>query len=703
MPRLLKGHIKARGARFQASVPLTHGTSERAYANFDTRVQAEAWCALAVAAIEAGQSIPPAEAVTNPTWLPPSDPNPILPTRSMTLSSSPEPAVSLDDGDPMPTVSRSTMMTVAEIAADWFAEVYIDGRSASAERAARVEANVRRHVVAFLAPILDSGQVLTREAYRAHLAALGRPKPEPGKRGRGRPATPGMAQDTIRDIRRCLDGVLRHGIQLGAWTLPFDTTDVRTPRTRRPKTPKSAGLSLTEVAAIAEHMHAVHQLTLWACRILTLRIGEAYGIKVGDLAPTNDGTGRGLLWLHAQGGRVFTVADGDRLVRTDHKEGMKHEFSERMQLVPAPLMALFGDAIEVFHTDPGTGNVNLDARLIPGLHRAGISGQHGFRHALARASQEAGVVKTAINGFERVVVGTPTPKDLRASAVTDLEWVPGLDPTALRRFAGHAPGTDVHALHYVIDRPGNAKAIEVCEALERLIAIELPAGLRIPTAVPCTTRVQPELNNRAHHIDDRLRALCWLVTDTGDVDNSDPWLGVADVAALLDQSPVTIRRWVREGRLPARMGKSNGSIGHRIRQSAVVAFTQAENTRVTLADMQEHTGVNYHRLHRWIQRFQLAHEQAGERGVALPQTTVDELVRLAHLEHSLQQAGMTYADAARELGVQSRTIAVRVDLGVLESLPELGPDGRPYVTRVSVQLAKRRPSLMRTRPNRRRK
>lgn len=588
---------------------------------------------------------------------------------------------------------------MADVATDWFTEVYVDGRSAEPERAARVKSVLRRYVVAFLAPILDTGGTLTREAYRTHLATLGRPQPHDGKRGR--PATHGMAQDTIGDIRRCLDGVLRHGIQQGAWTLPFDTADVRTPRTRRPKPVKSAGLSLHEVASIAEHMHAVHQLTLWACRILTLRIGEAYGIKVGDLAPVNDGSGRGLLWLHAQGGRVFTVADGDRLVQTDHKEGMKHAFSERMQLVPAPLMELFSEAIEVFHADPVTGDIDLNARLIPGLQQAGVSGQHGFRHALTRACREAGVLKTAVNGFERVVIGTPTPKDLRASAVTELEWVPGLDPTALRRYAGHAPGTDIHALHYVIDRPGNAKAVEVCEALERLITIELPDGLRIPTAIPCTTRVQSELSMRSQHIDDRLRASGWFVSDADDPYDNDAWLSVEDAALLLDRTPATVRRWIREGRLPARLGKASGAVGHRVRESTVMAFAQTENNRVTLTDMQERTGVNYHRLRRWVQRFDLPIEGVGERSVSLPSITVDELTRLAQLERKLGLVGMPYADAARELGVQSRTISTRVRLGVLDALPECGPDGQQYVTRSSVQRAIRRPSLMASRPSRR--
>ena len=42
-------------------------------------------------------------------------------------------------------------------------------------------------------------------------------------------------------------------------------------------------------ARIAEHMHAVHQVKSWKCRIVTLRLGEAHGVRVNDLKALNDG------------------------------------------------------------------------------------------------------------------------------------------------------------------------------------------------------------------------------------------------------------------------------------------------------------------------------------------------------------------------------------------------------------------------------
>ena len=43
-------------------------------------------------------------------------------------------------------------------------------------------------------------------------------------------------------------------------------------------------------ARFFEDMYAVHRVTLWTCRILTLRLGEANGVRVGGLKDLNDGT-----------------------------------------------------------------------------------------------------------------------------------------------------------------------------------------------------------------------------------------------------------------------------------------------------------------------------------------------------------------------------------------------------------------------------
>ena len=682
MARPAKGNVFLRpGGRFQASVPAEKGSTKRRYELFDTKAQAKAWCQLAIECLEQGLPSPSRDAV-----LADGDPS-----RTTRMPSAPAKA--------SPPVVR---MTVEQVTDAWFHEVYIDGRSGGADRANTVRAMLNRRVVPFLKPIFDKGRSLSRDEYRTYLGDLGRPSDVHEGHRRGPRTFEGLSQDTLSDVRRCLDAVIKLGMASAGWDVPFDLADVRTPRSRRKAPPKAAGLSLAEVARIAEHMHAVHQVTLWTCRVLTLRLGEAYGMRVQDLVALGDGTGRGLLWLHAQGGKKFHEFEGERMVRKHHKEGMKHGYSERMQLVPAQLMRLYDHVIEIFHTDPVTGEIDGTARLVPGMVVNDSGGQETFRLALKNAAEAAGVSTVTLNGFTRRELGLPNPKDLRSSAVTDLEWVPGLDPTALRRFAGHAPGKDVHALHYVVDQPVNDKIVQVCQAMEGLIDKALPQGLLIPTTRKCTTGTQPLLRARAADIDTRLREHGWLLTAADEAD--DPWLTVEEVAELLGQAPTTIRRWAREGRLEASLGSTRGGThrGHKIRRSAAVAFYEQDAVRVSLTDMEERTGVSYHRLYNWISRFNLPTESGGERMIHLPDETVAEIERLVDLERELQEEGMPFAEAAERLGVQSRTIDSRVRMGMLEELRTCGPDGTRYVARASVRQAEQRPELMtRRRPKRR--
>ena len=682
MGRALTGSVVARpGGRFQASIRVAPGNPARRYELFDTKAQATAWCALAASNLVEG--------------LP-------LPSRDVVLGKEDPSRSARPKSEPVVTPPPRVRLTVEQVTDAWFHEVYIDGRSGGADRANTVRAMLNRRVVPFLQPIFDKGASLTREQYRTYLGDLGRPSEVHRVERRG-PRTPeGLSQDTLSDVRRCLDAVIKLGMASAGWEVPFDIADVRTPRSRRRAAPKAASLSLTEVAQIAEHMHAVHQVTLWTCRILTLRLGEAYGMRVGDLMPLGDGSGRGLLWLHAQGGKKFHEFDGEDVVRTHHKEGMKHAYSERMQLVPAQLMRLYDHVIDVFHTDPNSGQVDKAARLVPAMVVGDAGGQETFRLALKSAANAAGVSTVTINGFDRQELRLPNPKDLRASAVTDLEWVPGLDPTALRRFAGHAPGTDVHALHYVADQPVNEKIVQVCQAMEDLISRALPNGLMVPTVRKCTTGSQPLLQVRAIDIETRLRQHGWLLTEAEEAE--DPWLSIDEVAEFLGQSPTTIRRWTREGRIHASPGNARGGTnrGHKIRRSAALAIAELDEQRLSLTDLEEKTGVSYHRLYNWIRRFKLLVESGGERLLFLPPATVNEIERLIALESELQEVGMPFAEAATKLGVQSRTIDSRARMGTLDELPHCGPDGTRYVSRESVQRAIAQPELMtRRRPKRR--
>lgn len=61
---------------------------------------------------------------------------------------------------------------------------------------------------------------------------------------------------------------------------------------------------ITQCAEIAGRLHVIHQFALWLMRLLGLRIGEAYGILVGDILDQGPGL-PGAVTLRAQGGRKY--------------------------------------------------------------------------------------------------------------------------------------------------------------------------------------------------------------------------------------------------------------------------------------------------------------------------------------------------------------------------------------------------------------
>ena len=168
--------------RFQASVPVERGSARRHYEMFDTKAQADAWCALAVANLAAGLPLPSRGAV-----LCNGDPS----RRARTPSARP------------PVPDARVRLTVEQVTDSWFHEVYVDGRSGGAGRANSVRAMLNRRVVPFLTPIFDTGSPLTREAYRTYLGDLGRPSEVQQRGQRGPKTREGLSQETLSG-RRCV-------------------------------------------------------------------------------------------------------------------------------------------------------------------------------------------------------------------------------------------------------------------------------------------------------------------------------------------------------------------------------------------------------------------------------------------------------------------------------------------------------------------
>lgn len=251
----------------------------------------------------------------------------------------------------------------------------------------------------------------------------------------------GLSQPVVADALWVLRRVLAFARANGLVPPGFDPTeglnapmpDEVAARTRRP-TCQPRPLNLAECARIATHLHPVHQLVLWLQRVMGLRISEAFGLLVDDVIDLGD---TGLLLVRGQGGRAFRVRDDEgRVASVQYKERTKTEAGTRVLVLPAAMLEPLRIAIEAFHTDPDTGEVDETARLVPGLRTADESGQLSFREAFEVAAAAEGLSSSEL-GF-RV-----SPHLLRKSVATDLAWRPGIEDAVRRRFLGHRASDDV--------------------------------------------------------------------------------------------------------------------------------------------------------------------------------------------------------------------------------------------------------------------
>ena len=484
----------------------------------------------------------------------------------------------------------------------------------------------------------------------------------------------GYNSGSMRDIRRTLDAILACGCNTSGWKLGFSTAEVPNPLGRR-RTPKRTKLTVRDCVAMAEHMHPVSQTALWLIRVLGLRVSEAYGMRVGDIV--DDGV-RGVVPIHAQGGRSFLVDDHDGTSRkVGDKEELKTETSYRELVLPEQLMHLIRVVIQVFHTDED-GVVNNDARLIPELTAGSLDSQGSFRTALKSAARTAGV--TLGQDPDTLEPLLPRPHDGRAGLVTDLAW-DDVNETARRRWAGHSAGDDVHSRHYILDDPSLNGPARVAEALEVLLEAEAPDGLLVPTTMSCTTGRQPLLQARKEHLDRELLGIGWMrvAQDT----NDQTVLTAAQTAMTLRQSMTTVHRWRRDGRFGP---TSRNAAGHHLFPVTEVLRVQDElASQRGLATLSTEWDVPYERLHWYIKRHQLVVEKRDDRVLLVPPETEAALHEIVCGYRTLEERAMTISDAALQLGRAPLAIDGLIRDGVLVLDSMVGPNNARYVTRASIE------------------
>ncbi len=483
---------------------------------------------------------------------------------------------------------------------------------------------------------------------------------KPLRRGRPRQGA-GLSTGSAGNIMWVLAKVVEFARNNGV-TIVGDPTAGMTSKRSRNRTPRADRnvVSLAATRSLAAHMHVVHQAVLWMMRLLGMRISEVYGIKVADVL--DDGGRYAVVRLRAQGGRKFLVRRGDDIVTVDEKEQLKNGESYRAIIVTGTVLTLVRGLIHAFHTS-ADGTVDYDARLVPGIQSENKSGQHSFRMGLSAAL--AGERLTDPGKLEDKVV----PHDLRKGLTTDLEWSEGLHRLALLRMFGHAPGDDVHGLAYTLDKPNHASSRAVADRVHEMVSAELNGLTVVPTPKEPSWGKDNPIRARLDHIRGALAELGWLALhEPGTCDASEPVLDTAQIASLLGQPISTVRTWLSAGVIPAETHPGpNGRDQWYARMADVMAFQEAEATKVHLHDVAAQVGSTYHQVYVAMNRMGLDLARDPRTGEYL----VTDEARAALVEHfeterSMQDRTVTINEAASRLKVSPVVVLAWVRTGRLE-------------------------------------
>jgi len=440
-------------------------------------------------------------------------------------------------------------------------------------------------------------------------------------------------------------------------------------------------MHLRHVRPIAAHLPVVQQLSLWLERILGVRIGEGFGPYVGDFVDFGDASAvAGCLAIGKQGGRPFQVLEDGVIVRRPSKEQLKTDQSVRVIPLPRQLVALIRVVVAAFHTDPVRGEVDMSARLVPGLRVHDESGQQAHRNALKAAASAAAT--------DEARFGRIHPHRFRADLITDLQRAK-VDPVAARRFVGHIAGDTVHERNYMLDPADVTPTVlheafdEVIAAIEASIDKQLGGSLMVPTAERETWGRSNRLYSRRAHIYATLAAAGWFVEPQ--TDDGEPLASSKEVAAALDIADNTARRWMRTGELPGRLVARGGR--------EVWCMTYGELERVvaeraespTINELAAELNVTYPELYSLMGKNNIRGAQKRKGGdIRLSREDADAIRAHQHERAELSRRSMPLSEAAVALDVPVMVLETALRQNVLKLDREASTSTARFVTRQSV-------------------
>jgi hypothetical protein len=625
--RPLTGRVKELASgRWEASVPERRGSRRRIQGTFATRQAADGWVAASIVELLAGRSA----------------------------------------STPPPTVDTHWLTDAAEA---WFDARYRQAQRGGPNRAAAVRAHLELRVLPFFTSRWATPTDVALEdceEFMLHLA--GRCRADGTSVIGTNEQLPAVSQRYASGVRATLEAVLAHAqarriIEHNPATVvhtskPLGTAKIRNSPGRRGQ----RMLTLAEVHRLARGLHQIHQMALWLQRLVGLRVGEVYGIRVGDIVHDGD---YGVVFINCQGGRRFErwAANG-ALISASHVDQTKNRQSMRIVVIPPILMCLIERFIAAFHT-AADGTVDLDARLVPAIGHAEAGGIGAYTTALGVAAGKE-IVEDAVCSH-----------DLRKSLCTDLRWNTDLDQVIQRRLVGHAAGNDIHDRVYVLDHPDLAGLREAADEIERLVRNTVE-DVMVPTVrFPAFYRTN-HLAARSASIRSACVEMGWLV------ENRDS-MSVVAVADLLGRSDTQARRLIQHGLILGR--KTSGSSGTewRVDRTDIDAFLNRYRDLMTIDEAAEALGLDYHRAFHLQRRLKLDVQlDEATRRLILEQRHLDAMrAELARIE-ALHLRSMTVTQTARVLGRRETTVRGWIEHH-LTADPETDSSGVRFVTRDTVE------------------
>jgi integrase len=716
MSRPLTGSIRQREGRWCATLPVAKGSIQRRQERFATEYEARAWLDRAVTAVQAGQPIP--DPVRRPVRNEVAAPTPQISPDIASVANAWMSAAYEDLRRAGPERAESVRRIVDAYLVPWFAPrtktmtdvTYFMAHEWLLHLVGRVNAptpSVARRVGSEQSGQPDStiGEVGLAEAARlcglslptmrrrwrdgqlpgayrdpqGHIRVPARAlKQIPGSKRR---QTFGLSKRVVADALWILRRILAFARANGLFPPGFDPTegleaplpDAAAARSRKP-TSQPRPLTLVECARIASHLHAVHQLAFWLQRIMGLRISEAFGLLVGDVVDLGE---YGMLAVQGQGGRTFQVRDDTgAIVPVARKTTAKTAAGSRVLVLPTRMMELLRVAIEAFHADPDTGEIDPTARLVPGIMNPNRGGQLGYQTSLTDATrgEELGSDDLGFRVSSHL---------LRKSLATDLAWSAGIEDSVRRRFMGHRAGDDVFGRVYTLDHPNVAPLTKVAAILDENIISHI-TSLLTPTTRTIHWGSANPIFARADQVTSVLADAGWQV-EPGDPD--DPLWDAKRVAEELGIVSTTARRWMIDGSIPSVVLPDGDGVPRRYsRMSDVWAHRDQLAGVIRLPDLAEQLGIRYDEIYRSARHLGLSIEQhPTSREFSLTDEQADAL-RAEHARvRALHRRSMKLPAAARQLKLTFSTVRILAINGELQLDPETDTSGARFVSRTSVQ------------------